>query len=298
MQKWTTTNIPDLSGKLALITGANSGLGYETSLALAAKNAEVIMACRNLEKGKTALEQIKTEAPNAKLVLMQLDLGSLAAVRRFAEEVHAKYDHLDLLINNAGIMAPPYSKTEDGFETQIGVNHLAHFALTALLLDLVLAAENSRVVNVSSQAHTMGKINFGDLNSEKSYNAWRAYGQSKIANLYFTYELQRKLEAADKAILSVAAHPGYAATNLQGTSSFFTWANNFFAQSAAMGALPTLYAALSPDVVGSDFIGPHALGGWRGYPIKTKSNQLSYDEAIAARLWQVSEELTGIKFDL
>lgn len=298
MQKWTTTNIPDLSGKLALITGANSGLGYETSLALAAKNAEVIMACRNLEKGKTALEQIKTEAPNAKLVLMQLDLGSLAAVRRFAEEVHAKYDHLDLLINNAGIMAPPYSKTEDGFETQIGVNHLAHFALTALLLDLVLAAENSRVVNVSSQAHTMGKINFGDLNSEKSYNAWRAYGQSKIANLYFTYELQRKLEAADKAILSVAAHPGYAATNLQSTSSFFTWANNFFAQSAAMGALPTLYAALSPDVVGSDFIGPHALGGWRGYPIKTKSNQLSYDEAIAARLWQVSEELTGIKFDL
>ena len=298
MQKWTTTNIPDLSGKLALITGANSGLGYETSLALAAKNAEVIMACRNLEKGKTALEQIKTEAPNAKLVLMQLDLGSLAAVRRFAEEVHAKYDHLDLLINNAGIMAPPYSKTEDGFETQIGVNHLAHFALTALLLDLVLAAENSRIVNVSSQAHTMGKINFGDLNSEKSYNAWRAYGQSKIANLYFTYELQRKLEAADKAILSVAAHPGYAATNLQSTSSFFTWANNFFAQSAAMGALPTLYAALSPDVVGSDFIGPHALGGWRGYPIKTKSNQLSYDEAIAARLWQVSEELTGIKFDL
>lgn len=298
MQKWTTTNIPDLSGKLALITGANSGLGYETSLALAAKNAEVIMACRNLEKGKTALEQIKTEAPNAKLVLMQLDLGSLAAVRRFAEEVHAKYDHLDLLINNAGIMAPPYSKTEDGFETQIGVNHLAHFALTALLLDLVLAAENSRVVNVSSQAHSMGKINFGDLNSEKSYNAWRAYGQSKIANLYFTYELQRKLEAADKAILSVAAHPGYAATNLQSTSSFFTWANNFFAQSAAMGALPTLYAALSPDVVGSDFIGPHALGGWRGYPIKTKSNQLSYDEAIAARLWQVSEELTGIKFDL
>lgn len=298
MQKWTTTNIPDLSGKLALITGANSGLGYETSLALAAKNAEVIMACRNLEKGKTALEQIKTEAPNAKLVLMQLDLGSLAAVRRFAEEVHAKYDHLDLLINNAGIMAPPYSKTEDGFETQIGVNHLAHFALTALLLDLVLAAENSRIVNVSSQAHSMGKINFGDLNSEKSYNAWRAYGQSKIANLYFTYELQRKLEAADKAILSVAAHPGYAATNLQSTSSFFTWANNFFAQSAAMGALPTLYAALSPDVVGSDFIGPHALGGWRGYPIKTKSNQLSYDEAIAARLWQVSEELTGIKFDL
>lgn len=298
MQKWTTANIPDLSGKLALITGANSGLGYETTLALAAKNAEVIMACRNLQKGQAALEQIKAEAPNAKLVLMQLDLGSLASVRKFAEEVHAKYDHLDLLINNAGIMAPPYGKTADGFETQIGVNHLGHFALTALLLDLLFAAENSRIVNVSSQAHTMGKINFDDLQSEKRYVKWAAYGQSKIANLYFTYELQRKLTAAGKSTISVAAHPGYAATNLQSTSSFFTWANNFFAQSAEMGALPSLYAATNPDVKGADYIGPHAMGGWRGYPVIVQSNNLSHDEGIAARLWQVSEELTGIKFTL
>lgn len=298
MQKWTTANIPDLSGKLALVTGANSGLGYETTLALAAKNAEVIMACRNLEKGNAALTQIQNENPNAKLVLMQLDLGNLASVRSFADEVRSKYEYIDLLINNAGIMVPPYGKTVDGFETQFGVNHLGHFALTALLLDLVLAADNSRIVNVSSQAHTMGKINFDDLQSEKRYVSWLAYGQSKIANLYFTYELQRKLKAAGKSTISVAAHPGYAATNLQGNSGIFNWMNSFMAQSQEMGALPSLYAATSPNVNGADFIGPHALGGWRGYPIKVKSNKLSYDEAIAARLWQVSEELTGINFIL
>ncbi len=298
MQKWTTANMPDQSGKLALITGANSGLGYETSLALAEKNAEVIMACRNLEKGQAALDKIKAAVPHAKLVLMSLDLNSLASVRKFAEEIHAKYERLDLLINNAGIMAPPYGKTEDGFETQFGVNHLGHFALTALLLDLLFAAENSRIVNVSSQAHTMGKINFDDLNSEKSYNAWRAYGQSKIANLYFTYELQRKLAAAGKSTIATAAHPGYSATNLQGNSGLFSFLNGIMAQSAAMGALPTLYAATNPEVTGADYIGPHAMGGWRGYPVKVKSNALSYDEAIAARLWDVSEALTGIKFNL
>lgn len=298
MEKWNTNNIPDLSGKLALVTGANSGLGYETTRAMAAKGAEVIMACRNLEKGKAALETIQAENLNAKLVLMQLDLGSLASVRSFADEVRDKYKRIDLLINNAGIMVPPYGKTSDGFETQFGVNHLGHFALTALLLDLVLNAENSRIVNISSMAHTMGKINFDDLNSEKGYNTWLAYGQSKIANLYFTYELQRKLEAADKDTLSVAAHPGYAATNLQAHSGIFNWMNSFMAQSQETGALPSLYAATSPDINGADYIGPHALGGSRGYPIKTKSKSISYDKEIAARLWQVSEELTNIKFDL
>ncbi len=295
MQKWTTTNIPDQSGKVAIITGANSGLGYETTLALAAKNAKVIMACRNPQKAQAAFDKIKAKVPNAKLVLMQLDLGSLASVRKFAEEVHAKYTSIDLLINNAGIMVPPYGKTEDGFETQFGVNHLGHFALTAQLLDLLFAAKNSRIVNVSSQAHTMGKINFDDLQSEKSYHKWAAYGQSKIANLYFTYELQRKLTAAGKSTLAVAAHPGYAATNLQGGSGLFTFLNGIMAQSAAMGALPSLYAATNPEVRGADYIGPHALGGWRGYPVKVKSNALSYDESIAVRLWDVSEKLTGIQ---
>lgn len=298
MQKWTTANIPHQSGTLALVTGANSGLGYETARALAAKGAEVIMACRNLEKGNAASTQIQNENPNAKLVLMQLDLGSLASVRSFVNEVRTKYDHIDLLINNAGIMVPPYGKTVDGFETQFGVNHLGHFALTSLLLDLVLNTKNSRIVNVSSQAHTMGKINFDDLQSEKRYVSWLAYGQSKIANLYFTYELQRKLSAAGKATICLAAHPGYAATNLQGNSGIFNWMNSFMAQSQEMGALPSLFAATSPEVNGADFIGPHALGGWRGYPVKVKSNKLSYDEAIAARLWDVSEELTGIKFIL
>ena len=297
MQKWTTANIPNLSGKHALITGANSGIGYETALALAAKGAEVIMACRNPQKAQAAFEKIKAEVPHAKLVLMQLDLGSLASVRSFAEQVHTKYERIDLLINNAGVMALPYGKTIDGFETQFGTNHLGHFALTALLLDLVLAAENSRIVNVSSQMHQMGRINFDDLQGEKSYSTWAAYGQSKIANLYFTYELQRKLKAAGKATISAASHPGYAATNLQGNSSTFSFLNTFMAQSAAMGALPTLYAAISPEVKGADYIGPHAIAGWRGYPVKAKSNKLSHDENIAARLWKVSEELTGIKFE-
>jgi NAD(P)-dependent dehydrogenase (short-subunit alcohol dehydrogenase family) len=298
MQKWNTANIPDQSGKLVIVTGANSGLGYETSLALAAKNAEVIMACRNPQKAQSAFDKIKSEVPNANLVLMQLDLGSLDSVRSFADEVHAKYNHIDLLINNAGVMVPPYGKTVDGFETQFGVNHLGHFALTAQLLDLLFAAENSRIVNVSSQAHNMGQINFDDLQSEKKYIAWTAYGQSKIANLYFTYELQRKLATAGKTTIAAAAHPGYAATNLQESSGFFKVLNIIMAQSAAMGALPSLFAATNPEVKGADYFGPHAMGGWRGYPIKVKSNKLSYNEAIAAQLWEVSEELTGIKFNL
>ncbi len=296
MQKWTTTNIPDLSGKLAIVTGANSGLGYETALALAAKGAEVVMACRNQAKGKGALESIEAAVPEAKLVVMELDLGSLASINIFSQKIHEKYAQIDLLINNAGVMVPPFGKTEDGFELQIGVNHLGHFKLTALLLDLLLKTPNARIVNVSSQAHSTGKINFDDLNSEKSYNAWLAYSQSKIANLYFTYELQRKLTAVGASTICVAAHPGYAATNLQGNSGFFEWANSFFAQSAAMGALPTLYAATSREVRGADYIGPHAWGGWRGYPVKVKSNKRSYDEAIAARLWEVSENLTNTRF--
>ncbi len=298
MKKWTSANIPDLSGKLTIVTGANSGLGYETARALAAKDAEVIMACRNLEKGNAALEKIQTESPKAKLILIQLDLGSLASVRNFADEVHAKYKRIDLLINNAGVMVPPYGKTADGFETQFGVNHLGHFALTGLLLDLILKTDHSRIVNVSSLAHLMGKINFDDLQSEKRYIRMAAYGQSKIANLYFTYELQRKLESAGKDTLSVAAHPGYAATNLQAHSGIFNWMNSFMAQSQEMGALPSLYAAISPDVNGGDYIGPHALGGSRGYPVKTKSKAISYNKEIAARLWQVSEELTNVKYEI
>ena len=297
-KQWNTTNILALTGKTTLITGANSGIGYEAARALAQKGADVIMACRSLEKGEAAVQAILEETPQAKLNLMALNLADLASVREFAGKVRAEYTQLDLLINNAGVMAIPYRQTADGYEMQLGTNHLGHFALTGLLLDLALKAEHARIVTISSQVHKTGRINFDDLNSEKSYQKWLAYGQSKLANLLFAYELQRKLAAAGHDALSVAAHPGYSATNLQDSSGIFSALNPLMAQSAAMGALPALFAATHPEVKGGDFIGPRSFGGWRGYPAKAKSNLASYDESVAKKLWKVSEELTGVSYSL
>lgn len=294
--RWTTDNIPNLTGKVAIVTGANSGIGYETAKAMAAKGATVVMACRNLQKANPAAEQIREVDPAGTVTVMTLDLGDLDSVQAFAAAFRAKYDRLDLLINNAGIMMPPYGKTAQGFETQFGVNHLGHFALTGLLLDLLLQMPQSRVVTVSSRVHSFGRINFEDLNGEQGYNPNTAYGQSKLANLLFTYELQRELAAVDKDTLAVAAHPGWTETNLQRHSGFFRFLNRFFAQSPPMGALPTLMAATDSGVKGGDYFGPGGFMGMRGYPKKVRSSNRSHDKEVAAKLWQVSEELTGISY--
>lgn len=244
--KWTTANIPDQSGKVAIGTGANSGIGYETAKALAAKGATVIMACRNLEKAHAAADKIKRDVPGAKLDIIQLDLADLAAVREFAAQFQARYDQLNLLINNAGIMFPPFTETKDGFEVQFGANHLGHFALTGLLLDTLLVTSGARVVNVSSMAHRMGKIDFDNLNAEKGYNPSAAYAQSKLANLLFSLELNRQFEAHGLDLMAVSAHPGWTATNLQ--RGLMATATRIVGQSAPMGALPTLRAATDPNV--------------------------------------------------
>ena len=246
---WSEADIPDQSGKVAIVTGANSGLGFETARALAQHGADVILACRNPDKANKAAEQIRALHPRGSVNVMALDLGNLNSVRTFADGIKARYPRLDLLINNAGLMVPPQGQTEQGFETQFGVNHLAHFALTAQLIDLLNATPGARVVSVSSTAHLFGHIRFDDLNwQSRGYNTWQAYGQSKLANLLFIYELQRRLNAVKKGTLALAAHPGYAATGLQGEGSAMQLANRLFAQTPQMGALPSLYAATAPDV--------------------------------------------------
>ena len=287
-----------MNGKIIVITGANSGIGYEAARALAAKGATVIMACRDQQKGHRAAQNIENEGPPGEVAVMQLDLADLASVRQFTQDFHSNYAKLDILINNAGVMAIPYQKTADGFEMQFGTNHLGHFALTGLLLDRLLQTENSRVVTVSSTAHTMGQVDFDNLNSERSYSRWGAYGLSKLANLLFAYELQRKLSEAGSSTLSTAAHPGYSATNLQRASWAFRLLNPIIAQSQEMGALPMLYAAADPNIIGGDYIGPDRWGGWRGYPTKTQSSRASHDEATAKKLWLVSEEMTGVSYSL
>jgi NAD(P)-dependent dehydrogenase (short-subunit alcohol dehydrogenase family) len=296
--KWTTENIPDQSGKIVIVTGANSGIGYEAARALALKGATVIMACRSLEKGETAASQIRSQKPKGQVILKQLDLADLGSVRKFAEAFFAEYQQLDILINNAGVMATPYRKTADDFEMQFGTNHLSHFLLTGLLIDLLRKTPQSRVVTVSSYAHMIGRINFKDINSEKRYQKWAAYGQSKLANLLFAYELQRKLTQNGSSTLSIGVHPGWSATNLQHNSGFFNFLNPFLGQSQEMGALPTLYAATSPETQGGEYIGPDGFLGQRGYPHIARSSGRSHDLKTAQRLWEVSEKLTGIRFTL
>jgi NAD(P)-dependent dehydrogenase (short-subunit alcohol dehydrogenase family) len=296
--RWTSEKIGDQTGRVAIVTGSNSGIGFEEALALARKGAEVVLAVRDEARGKHAAQRIRDEHPDATVNVMVLDLASLASVRAFAEAFKQKYQRLDLLVNNAGVMMPPYSKTEDGYELQFGTNHIGHFALTGLLLDRLLQTRGSRVVNVSSGAHRWGKIDFEDLHWEKKkYKKAASYGQSKIANLLFTCELQRRLEEAGAETIAVAAHPGWTATNLQRTVGLFRALNPVFAMKPWQGALPTLYAATSEDVKGGEYYGPHGFYEMRGYPTRVGSNSESRDENVAARLWQVSEELSGVSYD-
>ena len=299
MEKWTTADIPDQSGRTAVITGANTGLGFETAAALAAKGAHVVLAVRNLDKGKDAARRIEQATPGATVELQELDLTSLASVRTAAEALTANHDAIDLLINNAGVMFTPKSATGDGFEMQFGTNHLGHFALTGLLLDRVLAAPASRIVTVSSQGHRfVDGIRFDDPQWERDYGRVRAYGQSKLANLLFTYELQRRLRGT--ATIAVAAHPGGSNTELaRNTPAPLRVAFAAFAplmQGADMGALPTLRAATDPGVLGGQYFGPDGLGEQRGHPKVVTSSAVSYDAEAQRRLWALSEELTGVTF--
>jgi len=305
---WTANDIPDLSGKTIVVTGGNSGIGYEAALEFARKRAEVILACRDLGKARTAAAQISASAPGVKVDVMELDLSNLASVRGFSDAFHLQHQALHVLCNNAGVMAIPYRQTADGFEMQFGTNHLGHFALTGLLLDRLLGTEGARVVNVSSNGHRFGSIRFDDLQWKNGYRKWRAYGQSKLANLLFTLELQRKVDAAGKKLLCVACHPGYAATNLGAVGPkmsgqsvmgyLFEVGNQYLAQSAAMGALPTEYAAVAPDVHGGDYIGPDGMGELWGNPVHVGRSATAQDAAVASRLWEVSEQLTNVHYAL
>lgn len=297
-EKWTSENIPDQKGRVAIITGSTSGLGKEAARVLAGKNALVILAVRNVKKGEGVVNEIKREFPNADVKVKELDLASLESVKGFGESIQNDYDRLDILINNAGVMMCPYSKTRDGFEIQIGTNHLGHFALTGHLLPLLKKTEGSRIVNLSSFGHKMGNIDFSDLNWEKrKYNTQRAYGDSKLANLYFTYELARKLEGDGNNPKVTAAHPGWTATELQRHAGFVRFLNNFFAQGVDMGTLPTLRAAIDSNAKSGDYFGPKKHFEMHGNPVKVKSNERSHDKQAALRLWQLSEELTGVRYN-
>jgi NAD(P)-dependent dehydrogenase (short-subunit alcohol dehydrogenase family) len=297
---WTAKDIPDQSGRNAIVTGANSGLGLVTARELARAGASVVMACRNLDKGHAAIEQVRAAVPDAQVQLEELDLASLESVRGFAERYRATHDGLDLLINNAGVMAPPRRRTADGFELQFGTNHLGHFLLTALLLDMMEGREDARVVTLSSTAHKMGRISFDNLNGDRRYFRWNAYGQSKLANLLFALELDRRLRREGSTVKSLAAHPGYAATNLQTAAAplvdrlVMKVGNTVIAQNDEMGALPQLFAATELGLEGGTYIGPDGPGEQRGHPTIVSPNGRAQDEDTARRLWQVSEELTGV----
>ena len=302
--RWTASQITDQQGRTAIVTGANSGIGLVTARELARAGAHVILACRNAEKGASAARGISSAVPDAAVEVAALDLSSLASVRAFAGRYRSEHTSLDLLINNAGVMAPPRRETTDGFELQFGTNHLGHFALAGLLLGAMDGRDDARVVTVGSGAHRFGRINFDDLQGARKYRRWSAYSQSKLSNLLFAFELDRRLRGAGSAISSVAAHPGYAATNLQfagpskGTHIFMALGNRLLAQSAEMGALPTLYAATYPDLESGAYIGPDGFMQNRGYPKLVGSTAAARDEDVGARLWQVSEELTGVSFPL
>ena len=307
MAGWDIDQIPDQSGRNILITGANSGIGFEAAKGLASRGAHVILACRNLAKGDTAAKAIIDEHPDAVVEVMKLDLADLKSVHEFADNFCARFPALHVLCNNAGVMAIPRTETADGFEMQFGTNHLGHFALTGLLIEPLNKTGGARVVNVSSQAHRMGRMNFNDLHGEEKYEKWAAYGQSKLSNLLFTFELNRRLDEAKLDIIAVAAHPGYAATNLQfvgpqmqGSSFLMTiskFGNAVFAQNQHMGALPTMYAATMPEVRGGDYFGPRGFMEMWGRPKKVGSNARSKREEDWKRLWEISEELTGVRYE-
>jgi NAD(P)-dependent dehydrogenase (short-subunit alcohol dehydrogenase family) len=296
--KWTAADIPDQTGRTAVITGANTGLGYETAAALAAKGAHVVLAVRNLEKGKDATALIAMRTPGASVALQELDLTSLESIRAAAEQLRSQHDRIDLLINNAGVMFTPKATTKDGFELQFGTNHLGHFALTGLLLDRLLGVPGSRVITVSSIGHRGGRIRFNDPQWERGYNRAWAYGQAKLANLLFTYELQRRLTGTNT--IAAAAHPGGSRTELTRNTPpllrIVTGPFELISQDAAMGALPTLRAATDPAVLGGQYYGPGGFAELRGYPRVVASNRRSHDVDVQKRLWTLSEQLTGVVY--
>ena len=302
-QKWTAARIPALGGKKFLITGANSGIGYQAALQLARHGAHVILACRNAQKGEQAVRNILAELPNAELELMLLDTSSIADVKRFAAEFLKRGVFLDGLINNAGVMAlNPRQVTPEGFERQFATNHLGHFALTGLLLPSIMAAPAPRVITVASLAHRGGKIHFDDLQLERGYSPWGAYNQSKLANILFAKELARR--AVGTSLLSLPVHPGVSQTSIVAngpgssdlkTRVLFTFAK-FLTQSDAAGALPTLYAATSPEAHSGDYIGPDGFMEMKGAPVVVKPRPNALDESVGKRLWTVSEELTGVVY--
>jgi len=306
---WSLATMPALDGRTVVVTGANSGLGFEASRVFALKGADVVLACRSVERGDRAREEIEAEFPASSLEVRKLDLGSLDSVASFAASLREERDRLDVLCNNAGVMAIPRSETDDGFETQFGVNHLGHFALTGRLLPLLCSTPGeSRVVTQSSGLHERGEMAFEDPMGERSYDRWDAYAQSKLANLLFAYELQRRLDDANVTdVLSVGCHPGYAATNLQyrgpearGSRArllAMKLANAVVAQSARRGALPMLYAASSEHVKGGEYVGPGGPLNMRGTPAIQQSSPASYDRDDASQLWTVSEELTGVTYE-
>lgn len=294
---WNTNDIPDQSNKVIVITGASSGLGKEASRVLASKNATVVMAVRNIKKAETVMEEIRKDFPNAKLDIRHLDLGSLKSVKSFSDQFSNDFSQLDILINNAGVMMCPYSKTEDGFEIQMGTNHLGHFALTGHLMPLLLETKNSRVVSTSSVGHKSGNINFDDINWEsRKYKTFKAYGDSKLANLYFIYELARKYEGNKNAPIFTVAHPGGTNTDLGRHMGMAQLLGGVIGQKVEMGTLPTLRAATDIKVKTGDYFGPKNLFEWRGYPVIVKSNEMSHDQEKAKKLWDLSENLTGIKY--
>jgi NAD(P)-dependent dehydrogenase (short-subunit alcohol dehydrogenase family) len=300
-ERWTAADIPGQHGRVAVVTGANSGLGLATARELARAGARVVLACRSTEKGAAAAARIGAEVSGADVAPAVLDLTALESVRAFAATAP---ERLDLLVNNAGVMAVPRRLTPDGFESQFGTNHLGHFALTGLLLGNLLAAPAPRVVTVSSTLHRTGTVSFDDLQGERKYNRWGAYGQSKLANLMFCFELQRRAVAAEVALLSMAAHPGYAATNLHSAATdrfherwYMAIGNKLLAQSADMGALPTLYAATVPDLPGGTYVGPGGRSEQRGFPRVVAAAGKAYDEQAWRRLWEVSEALTGVHYE-
>ncbi|MCU4718221.1 oxidoreductase [Halapricum hydrolyticum] len=310
MRNWSVDDVPRLDDHVIVVTGANSGLGFEATRVFAQRGATVVMACRSVERGNDARRRIEATDPDGHLDVRECDLGDRKSIQDFSEGVHETYDSLDVLCNNAGVMAIPRRETADGFEAQFGVNHLGHFALTGHLLDLLRTSNGeARVVTQSSGMHERGEMDFDDLHGERNYDKWDAYGQSKLANVLFAYELQRRLDAAGiDEVTSVAVHPGYADTNLQARTgresgsklvyAAMKLANTVFAQSARKGALPMLYAAVVDDLDGGSYVGPGGFLNMRGAPDVQRSSDRSYDRDTATRLWDVSEDATGVTYDL
>jgi NAD(P)-dependent dehydrogenase (short-subunit alcohol dehydrogenase family) len=299
--QWTEAEVPDQSGRTAVITGGNSGIGFEAARVLAGRGARLILGCRDQGKAHDAVTRIRAAAPGADVRVVPLDLASLESVRVAAGQIRSACEGIDLLINNAGVMMPPYGRTADGFELQFGINHLGHFALTGLLIDRLAALPGARVVTVSSNGHRDGRINFDDLQSERGYRRVAGYGQSKLANLMFTYELQRRLDSAGSPAIAVAAHPGLTRTDLarylsRVMTAFYVLVERPLAQRAAIGALGTLRAATDPAVHGGEYYGPVRWRGERGYPERISSSERSHDEGAQRRLWQESERLTGVRY--